>query len=67
MEVSLHPFEKDRIMDPVFTFFSKNLATVSKEQLLEALENALRSADYWREACLGVSNPEPLTILPEEY
>jgi hypothetical protein len=45
-------------MDPIFTFFSENIETVTKEQLLEALKNALRSADYWREACLGGSNPK---------
>ena|GEM_PF-2219477 len=67
VEVSLHPLEKDRIMDPVLNYFSENLATVSKDELLKALENALRSADYWREACLGRSNPKPLKILPEEH
>jgi hypothetical protein len=46
-------------MDPVLTYFSENLATVSKEELLSALKNALRSADYWREACLGGSNLKP--------
>jgi hypothetical protein len=54
-------------MDPVLNYFSENLATVSKDELLKALENALRSADYWREACLGRSNPKPLKILPEEH
>ena len=39
-------------MDPIFTFFSENLATVSKEELLVALKNALESADCWRQACL---------------
>lgn len=38
--------------DPILTFFSENLAMVSKEQLLEALTNALQSADCWRDACL---------------
>ena len=38
--------------DPIYTFFSENLAMVSKEEILKALGNALRSADYWREACL---------------
>ena len=39
-------------MDPIFTFFSENLATVSKQELLVALKNALESADCWRKACL---------------
>ena len=39
-------------MDPIFTFFSENLATVSKQELLVALKNALESADCWRQACL---------------
>ena len=39
--------------DPIYTFFSGNLAMVSKEEILKALENALRSADYWRQACLA--------------
>ncbi len=38
--------------DLIFTYFSENLATVSKEELLEALKNALESANCWREACL---------------
>ncbi|MGA3117219.1 MAG: hypothetical protein ABSF90_22600 [Syntrophobacteraceae bacterium] len=40
------------MMDPIFTFFSENIEIVTKEQLLEALKNALRSADCWRDACL---------------
>ena len=44
-------------MDPVYSYFSENVETVSKEELLKALENALRSADHWREACmLGFSS-----------
>ncbi len=39
-------------MDPIFTFFSENIEIVTKEQLLEALKNALESAGHWREACL---------------
>jgi uncharacterized SAM-binding protein YcdF (DUF218 family) len=39
--------------DPVLTYFSQNLATISKEELLQALKNALESASYWREACLS--------------
>jgi len=56
-------------MDPVYSYFSENLATVSKEELLIALENALRSANCWREACLGGSNLKPLNlnIVPEEH
>ena len=46
------PFEEDKMMDPIFTFFSENIEIVTKEQLLEALKNALRSADCWRDACL---------------
>ena len=38
--------------DLVLTYFSENLATVSKEELLVALKNALESADCWRDACL---------------
>lgn len=39
-------------MDPICSYFRENLGKVTKEQLLEALENALRSAEYWRRACL---------------
>ena len=39
-------------MDPVDQYFSQNIATVSKEEILTALKDALRSANYWREACL---------------
>ena len=39
--------------DPVLTYFSENLAVLSKEELLQALKNALESASYWREACLS--------------
>ena len=38
--------------DPIFTYFSENLAAVSKEEILTALGNALKSANYWRDACL---------------
>jgi hypothetical protein len=38
--------------DPVYSYFHENLATVSKEKLLEALETALKSARCWRDACL---------------
>jgi hypothetical protein len=44
--------------DPVLTYFSENLAAISKEELLQALKNAVRSADYWREACLGCFSPK---------
>ena len=56
-------------MDTVLTYFSENLATVSKEELLSALENALRSANCWREACLLGANPNPfdLSIVTEEH
>ncbi len=40
------------MMDTVLAYFSENLTTVSKEAILIALENALLSAIYWREACL---------------
>lgn len=43
---------KDKAMDPIYTYFFQNIDMVSKEELLEALENALRSAACWREACL---------------
>ncbi|MGO9482470.1 MAG: hypothetical protein ACLP05_11910 [Candidatus Kryptoniota bacterium] len=49
-------------MDPVLNYFSENLAVISKEELLKALENALKSADYWREACLGGSNLKELNL-----
>ena len=51
---------KANMEDPVLTYFSENLATVSKEELLQALQAALGSAKCWREACLlGVlSNPK---------
>jgi len=28
------------------------LPTITKEELLEALKSALRSAEYWREGCI---------------
>ena len=44
---------KVRIMgDTILTYFSENLSTVSKEELLQVLQGALQSANYWREACL---------------
>jgi hypothetical protein len=39
--------------DPIYSYFHENLATVSKEELLQALRNALESANYWRDACLS--------------
>jgi hypothetical protein len=39
--------------DPVLTYFSENLEVVSKEELLQALRNALESANHWRDACLS--------------
>lgn len=36
----------------IYRYFSENIEAVTKEQILKALENALRSADCWREACL---------------
>jgi hypothetical protein len=44
--------EKARIMDPVLAYFSENLDSLTKEEILEALKNALGSAHCWREACL---------------
>lgn len=38
--------------DPVYAFYSQNIETASKDQLLEALQSALQSAHFWREACL---------------
>ncbi len=38
--------------DLVLRYFSENLATVSKQELLVALKNALESANHWRDACL---------------
>ena len=38
--------------DPILTYFSENLGTVTKEELLQALRNALESACHWRDACL---------------
>jgi len=53
--------------DTVLTYFSENLATVSKDELLQALQNALGSAGYWRNACLlgcfsGQSRSEGIEI-----
>jgi len=39
--------------DTIYSYFHKNLATVTKEELLIALKNALESATYWKEACLS--------------
>ena len=39
-------------MEIISDFFRDNLAEVSKEELLGALEDALQSANYWRDACL---------------
>ncbi|MGC8490134.1 MAG: hypothetical protein ACP5SH_00190 [Syntrophobacteraceae bacterium] len=36
----------------ILAYFSENLATVSKEELLQALKDALKSSHCWREACL---------------
>jgi hypothetical protein len=42
--------------DPTYRYFQQNIETVTKEELLKALEAALQSANYWREACpLGIS------------
>jgi hypothetical protein len=38
--------------NPIYSYFHENLATVSKEELLLALGNALESANCWRQACL---------------
>ena len=38
--------------DPIYTYFRENLEAVTKEELLEALRNALQSAECWRESCL---------------
>jgi hypothetical protein len=43
--------------DPIYSFFHENLAVLSKEELLQALKNALESASYWREACLSGLSP----------
>lgn len=40
------------MMDSICTYFRQNIESVTKEEILEALENALRSADCWRQACL---------------
>lgn len=48
--------------DVVFTYFSENLSKVTKQELLEALKNALQSAAHWREACLLV--PFHLNLKP---
>ena len=39
--------------DPIYTYYRENIDAVSKEQLLEALKNALQSAECWRGACLN--------------
>lgn len=45
------------MMDTVLAYFSENIDKISKEEILQALRNALLSAAYWREACLlGLSN-----------
>jgi|GEM_PF-4469231 hypothetical protein len=38
--------------DPIYSYFHENLAIVSKEELLQALKNALESANFWRKASL---------------
>ena len=38
--------------DPIYSYFHENLAIVSKEELLKALQDALQSANHWRDACL---------------
>ncbi len=38
--------------DPIYSYFSENLVAISKGDLLQAQENALRSANYWRNVCL---------------
>lgn len=44
----------EQCMDnPIYTYYRENLEAVSKEQLLEALKNALQSAECWRGACLN--------------
>jgi hypothetical protein len=49
--------------DTIYRYFSENIETVSKEQLLAALKNALESAQCWREACLlGLSAVQKLEL-----
>jgi hypothetical protein len=43
-----------KAMDPVYSYFRENLGKVTKQELLEALKNALESAASWRDACLLV-------------
>jgi len=44
---------KAKIMDnQILVYFRHNIQTVSKEEILKALENALKSAECWREAYL---------------
>jgi hypothetical protein len=43
---------KAKMMDTVLAYFSENIDKISKEEILQALRNALLSAAYWREACL---------------
>lgn len=44
-------------METVLAYYSDNIETVSKEELLEALRGALESSRCWREACLlGISD-----------
>ncbi len=54
--------EKAMAMDPIYTYFSQNIESISKEQLLEALGNALKSADFGREACLLGIMPDHFTV-----
>jgi oligoribonuclease NrnB/cAMP/cGMP phosphodiesterase (DHH superfamily) len=46
-------------MDTVLAYFSENLDKISKKELLQALKDALESANCWREACLGGATPKP--------
>jgi len=58
-------------MESVSQFFRENLPAVSKEQLLNALETALQSADHWRIAFLSGCFPSafgrcPSNLQPQE-
>jgi len=48
-----HMEGRTAVDDTIYSYFHENLATVTKEELLIALKNALESATYWRDACLS--------------
>jgi hypothetical protein len=47
--------------DSILSYFHENLESVTKEELLQALTDALQSANYWRDACL-IGRPSLQTL-----